>query len=174
VPFPPQAVQVSVNESESHVEIAIARNKRWFIMVFAPFFLVFLTFGYALLPGLRGSVFVSELGGIRQVLLNCAAVVLLFTLIFARLLLWHERIKADSTGLWITTGVGPFARKREFELSEIRNLRASTRLQRLMNDWPGRIVFDYGRKTHSFGERLRNDQVNELVPILSRHIPHKS
>ncbi len=173
----PQA-RARITETPTGLHVSIPANRNWFIVLFMGFWMCGWLFGecaviYTLIRGktpLPANLFMLVwLGGWTvgggfigyQWLWNMAG---------------KELIVLGQQTLAIKSDVLGFGRVREFDLTEVRDLRvdsASSGLAKLNWGWSGQmsgagtIAFDYGAKTFHFGSGLDESEARQLIARLS-------
>lgn len=103
----------------------------------------------------------------------------------------RETISCDQTSLTVTRAAWPFRRSKRFRRDGIERIRGDAFAGVLKNmfSWPrdawrhglemwglggGSIVFDYGARTHRFGNKLDEAETRQLVELLRRELGARS
>ena len=92
-------------------------------------------------------------------------------------LVGREVIEAGGGSLKVCNKLGPFSRKREFDLQHVGNLRVcpspatpgAGRARQIYSS-AGAVAFDYGSRTFRFGGQLDDAEATEVVSALEPHL----
>jgi hypothetical protein len=92
--------------------------------------------------------------------------------------LWHwkglEIVSVNQLSLSIDRRLFRWAKRTEFDLAGVRNLRAAPKIYNIreMSAFEnGDIAFDFADQTYRFGAGLGADEAEELVCIINRRLP---
>lgn len=92
-------------------------------------------------------------------------------------LVGREVVEVGGGSLKLCKKLGPFSRKREFDLQHVGNLRVSpspaapgTGRARQIYASAGAVAFDYGSRTFRFGGQLDDAEATEVVSALEPHL----
>ena len=170
--------RAAIEHALGGLKVTIPSKKNWFVLIFATLWLGGWVFGFVnatwMLDGAGGGV----IGFMAFWLLAWTAggAMVLF------LLFWgyfgKEIIEISSGNLHFEKSVFGIGIKKELMLSEVKNFRTEKISSGLYggNRWafwglgPGRVKFDYGLKTYSFGLAVDEAEAEYLAEILSQKI----
>lgn len=173
----PQA-RATVTETPTGLHIAIPANRNWFIVLFMGFWMCGWLFGECaviktLITGKAGASDLFLVGWLGAWTVGGAFV--------GHQVLWNmvgkELIVLGVQTLAIKRDVLGFGRVREFDLTEVRDLRVDSTSSGLAKlNWgspgtfgasTGTIAFDYGAKTFHFGSGLDESEARQLIARLN-------
>ncbi len=168
----------SIEESQGGLRIVIPARRNWFILLFLAVWLVGWAFGELSAIGV-----LFDVGPMRTGRRSAPSAFLAFWLLgwtfggaaAAYTWLWNlcgrEIVRIDGAALAISREPIPFPRSREFDWTQVRNLRVSPSLRPRQNFSPGTIAFDYGARTHGFGRGLDEAEAQMLIDAIARRFP---
>ena len=173
--------KASVQHSIDKIEISLPSKKNWFALIFCLFWLVGWYWGFSTVFGQVRSGEEAKWGFMSFWLVGWTLGGL--TVMF--LLLWgffgKERIEINSRELILEKTIFGMGIKKKLDLPPVTNFR-----QEIINEhtysrgnwafWgfgPGKIKFDYGLRTYSFGLGVDDAEAHYLVGILAEKIGEK-
>ena len=161
------------------LNIIIPSKKNWFALVFATVWLGGWFFGFTMASSMLFNTSVNGFAGGFMTFWLIAWTVGGFAII--SILLWgyfgQEQFTSDHGEVFLNKTVFGVGIKKRMEVNELKNFRAEVINSNYYggNRWaywglgPGKIKFDYGLKTFSFGLGIDDAEANHIVELLNNH-----
>jgi hypothetical protein len=188
----PGAPRYRLEPMPAGVRAAIPAQRNWFVTLFIMAWLGGWTFGEIAV----GGHILRLLGHPPSSVQNGApALFLIFWMVgwtlgglwaltmLAWQLVGREEVRIESGALGLRVAVGPIGRTREFDLLQVRRLRAApvvlprnrrAMVPPLFGSRDGSVAFDYGARTYRFGSGLDEAEAAALVKDLTPMLPRSA
>ncbi|MFN0263822.1 hypothetical protein ACKTEK_08085 [Tepidamorphus sp. 3E244] len=177
------------SRSSNGLTIHISARRNWFARIFCGFVLVFWTYAgiqywiqfYQSFAEDRAA---NEMLFVSVWLVGWAAGWLYVAVICAWLWAGFQRITVNRRRLQISDGVFIVARNRSFDMAGISNLEINPGAEQktpiipvlvpiLLGRDVGRLRFDHGYRTHTFGPALNLAEGQQVLDLLKKAVPEK-
>jgi hypothetical protein len=156
------------------LNIEIPSKKNWFALIFGLFWL-FIWFNFFLVPGEFQNFGTDSFPTIWLLLWILGVLSVIFCILWG--LFGQELFNDTRNDVVFEKTIFGIGIKKRFEKTEIKNFRVEAINQTMFggNRWafwglgPGKIKFDYGLKTYSFGLGVDDAEANYIVEMLKEH-----